>query len=288
MSTPSPRRTAAILVVYSDEFAGPALQRFQALIRRVDRRCQLVVVTNNRHLKVSMPAGVTLLQGNNVLHEFGAWQTGLDHLRRQPDFDGIDAVIFGNDTFCHHRRMGRLETLAFAMGSAKVARSRAAMACGELSTFGEEFTFRDVALRKWICTYLFTLNRDALARLDWKVHASMEEIRSWVPGGIVEDSFYAPHMNVTLREHLVAWLFGRAGMPQWRKGAPLTAANAEAMQAKAFAIISEKILTTSLMKAGVQIVSVFHQPAIYAARWTVFKYEKWRAGKASIAKRMEV
>ncbi|MDB5893960.1 MAG: hypothetical protein JWQ88_1491 [Rhodoferax sp.] len=287
--TSSPyRMTAAILVVYSDEFAGPALARFQAIVQRVDRHARLVVVTNNRQLKLAVPPGVTLLQGNNVLHEFGAWQTGLDHLRAQPDFDGIDAVIFGNDTFCHHRRMGRIEALAFSLGSARVAKARKAMACGELSTFGETFSFRDVALRKWICTYLFTLNRNALTALDWKVHASMEEIMAWVPGGTDEDRFFAPAMDATLREHLVAWLFGRPGMPQWRKGAALTAANAEAMRAKAFAIMSEKILTTSLMKSGVEIVSVFHQPAIYAARWVLFKYEKWRAGRVVSAQRMEV
>jgi hypothetical protein len=171
--------TAGILVVYSEAFADTAIRLFAWMVRRVDREAKIVVLSNNRLLRLKSYEGVTVLETSNHLHEFGAWQTGLDHVRGLPDAHGLQSVIFANDTFCHYRHMGVLEQAAFLQGAVDVARSAAPVACGDLASLPDRaaYNFDGTRMKSWIATYFFALNRRALEGISWRMHPPIEDVR---------------------------------------------------------------------------------------------------------------
>jgi hypothetical protein len=263
-------KTAAILVVYSKAFADTAIQVFLNMIRRIDESAVVIVVNNNELLELDLThvEGLVCLQGSNVLHEFGAWQQGLDRLRVSPGFSELRSVVFANDTFCHYRAMGALEQAAFIDASKRSARASQGIACGEVS-YGPARAFHEflgVQVNRWIATYFFTLNRPALEGISWRIHPDISEVECWAPCGPTEEEFFSPEMDDGLRHRFCAWLFGRGDLPRWRRAAPLNPENRQAMRGKAHAMVCELVLAVTLLKSGSKIKSVFRHPIIYLGR----------------------
>lgn len=260
--------TAAILVVYSEAFADTAIQVFTDLVRRIDPQAQLIVVNNNARLQLKPYDHVRVLSGSNELHEFGAWQTGIDHLRQQAGVAALRTLVLANDTFCHYRAMGALEQGAFVRATRATARTHRAAACGELSYAPNDQAFGILGVRmsRWIATYLFALNRSALEALDWQIHPGLAEVARWAPCGPTEDSFFSQEMEAGLRQRFGGWLFGRDGLPRWRRWAPLSPENHAQMRGKAHAMVCELLLTARLLQRGARLRSMFHLPLIYPLR----------------------
>lgn len=260
--------TAGILVVYSEAFVDTAIHRFTDLVRRIDPTAEVVVVSNNPRLRPAVRPGVTVLPGSNVLHEFGAWQTGLDHLRGLAGAAALRGVVLANDTFCHYRFMGALEQAAFARAARRSLARRTSDANGDLAYLPSRrpYRFDGVELPAWIATYLFTLNRAALDSIGWTLQPPLAQIERWAPCGPREDAFFASDLDADLSHHFQAWLFGRPPLPGWRRCAPLHEGNHALMQDKARMLICEQLLTANLLRQGGRVWSVFDQPAIYLAQ----------------------
>lgn len=253
-------KTAAILVLYTEAFADTAVQVFARMVRRVDAGCRVIIVSNNPWIKLEAAGGVTLLQGDNKLHEFGAWQIGLDHLRSEAAMASLDLVWFANDTFCHYRSMGAMEQAAFVRSARAVARAGGAEACGELalSPWRKRYNFDGVEMDRWIATYLFALNRHALDAIGWCLRPQLEQVERWAPCGPSEAEFFAPEMAPLISKHFCNWLFGPPGKMRWRRAAPLSPANHALMQGKAHALVCEQILSAELVRGHTRLRSVFH------------------------------
>lgn len=269
-------KTAAILVVYSKAFADTAIQVFLTMIRRIDPDAVVIVVNNNELLKLELTPfeGLICLQGDNVLHEFGAWQRGLERLHDLPGFSDLQTLVFANDTFCHYRAMGVLEQAAFVDAAKRAARTSRGVACGEVS-YGPDRAFHEflgARMNRWIATYLFTLNRPALEGIAWKIHPELSDVEHWAPCGLTEEEFFSSEMDDGLRHRFCAWLFGRGDLPRWRRSAPLSAENHTSMKGKAHAMVCELMLAARLMKSGSKIKSVFRQPLIYMLRRLLSRY----------------
>jgi hypothetical protein len=258
-------KTAGILVVYSEAFADTAIRLFARMVRRVDANATVVVVNNNERLRLGSYDGVTVLTSSNFLHEFGAWQNGLDHVRSLSDASALQAVVLANDTFCHYRPMGALEQAAFLQGARSCARTSTPAACGDLAPLPDRqpFQFAGVTMQEWIATYFFTLNRAALEGIGWSLHPAMHEVDGWVPGGLDEAQFFAADLEPRLRQHWSAWLFGSASLPTWRRSQALSPSTQAMMLGKAHALVCEMDLSARLLRCGTKIRSVLHALPIY-------------------------
>ncbi len=260
--------TAGILVVYSEAFADTAIRLFAQMVRRVDPGAAIVVMCNNTALRLKPYEGVTVLQTRNFLHEFGAWQSGLEHVRGLAGAQLLRSVIFANDTFCHYRPMGILEQAAFLQGAVDAARSKLPTACGDLALLPDRasYDYAGTRMTAWIATYFFALNRPALDGIGWRMHPTVEEIRRWVPGGADEAAFFAPDLDSRLQHHFRAWLFGSDEIPTWRRSHPLDADNRAMMTGKADMLICEQDLSARLLRCGTRIRSVLHARWIYVLK----------------------
>ncbi len=260
--------TAGILVVYSEAFADTAIRLFARMVRRVDPNATVVVMCNNRALHLKPYEGVTVLETSNFLHEFGAWQSGLEHVRGLAGAELLQSVVFANDTFCHYRPMGVLEQAAFLQGAVDAARSKVPLACGDLALLPDRAPYDYVGTRmsNWIATYFFALNRSALEGIGWRLHPGVEEIRRLVPGGVDEAAFFAPELDARLRHHFRAWLFGSDAIPTWRRSHPLKPDNCAMMMGKADMLICEQDLSARLLRCGTTIRSVLHTRWIYVLK----------------------
>jgi hypothetical protein len=257
--------TAGILVVYSEAFADTAIRLFAWMVRRVDPGAAIVVMSNNMALQLKNYDGVTVLQTSNFLHEFGAWQSGLDHVRGLPGAQLLQSVIFANDTFCHYRAMGVLEQAAFLQGAVDCARAATPAGCGDLALLPDRsfYNFDGTRMREWIATYFFALNRRALEGIHWRMHPPVEDVRRWVPGGLDEAAFFAADLDQRLRDHFCAWLFGSTEIPTWRRSSSLDEGNREMMVFKAYMLICEQDLSARLLRCGTKLHSVLHARWIY-------------------------
>jgi len=226
-------------------------------------------VNNNPNLLVPVSDDVVLLSGDNILHEFGAWQLGLDYLSGLPDRVNLSCVIFGNDTFCHHRQMGPVEKFSFSRSFAMAKCETRPLASGELASYGGSFVLDGISANGWICTYLFSINGAALDLLNWRIHDAYKEVKKWVPGGNDEASFFRSTMDESLKSHLTGWLFGRPGHPRWYRSESLQESNKNFFTDKALTIMCEKLLTARLMRNNIKIYSVF-APGLIACmrRWS--------------------
>ena len=261
-------KTAAILVVYTEAFADTSIQLFVQMVRRIDAGAAIVVVNNHPSLQCSAVEGVTVLRGHNVLHEFGAWQTGLDHLVATHGRSAWQGMILANDTYCHYRPMGALEQAAFVRGARKALATTQPEAHGELaySPGRRPYVHTGVTTNCWIATYLFVISRAAMDALNWKLHPSLQEVERWAPCGDTEEDFFSAQMDAGLRHHFCAWLFGREQLPRWRRWAPLNAGNHARMQGKAHALVCEQYISLEILRAGGRLRSVFHDPWIQVHR----------------------
>lgn len=236
------------------------------MLRKVDKNGIFIVVNNNPNLVVPVSDDVVLLSGDNILHEFGAWQLGLDYLNGLANRVNLSCVIFGNDTFCHHRQMGAVEKFSFSRSFTMAKREVRPFASGEVTSYGGSFVLDGVSANGWICTYLFSINRAALDLLNWRIHEAYTEVKKWVPGGNDEASFFRSTMDESLKSHLTGWLFGRPGLPRWYRSEPLQESNEKFFCDKALTIMCEKLLTVRLMRSDVNIYSVFEPWLIAGVR----------------------
>lgn len=248
-------RFAGVLVTYSPALAAHAIPRFARLMAALDEKAILLVVNNHPTSQNKTFPSMVNLKGTNRWMEFGGWQEALDAARRIAGPDGLESVVFANDTFCAHRPMGAFEEFAFRQAVRKMMKHSGASAAGQISRTETPFELDGVSMSEWICTYLFALNKRALNAIDWKIHLPDGVPEKWLRGGHIAENFFGPELDAALTAHLRAWLFEPHKPSAWYQAESLTAANAEMFERKARSIIFEKHLSARLMAAGARIFS---------------------------------
>ena len=214
-----------------------------------------------------------MLAGDNALHEFSAWQTGLDHCRAQGLDRDARLHVFANDTFCHHRVFGGFQLWAFRRAFRHLARRRGPGFAGETFALAEPVRLDGQVFPAWVSTYLFAVNRPGLAALGNRIATPRTELDLYVRGGPDEAAFFSDRVPENLRLHLRGWLFEPEIRPRWRRSAALGPGNAAMMAAKARAIISEKLLAARATAGGVTIHGVYR---VFVVR--VVRRLRWMLG----------
>lgn len=215
-----------------------------------------IFVANHETVGVALNAlGVNLgessevLRHNNAGMEFGAYQAGLDRLlgASNPDW-----VLFANDTFATHHSFGAVHRNKLV---AELGRSFDFPAIiGQVVSLPRSYRMEGLRTHRWITTNLFALNRAALRALDGRVYRA--ELESLVTETSHMEKFFAPELDLVLREHLEAWLFRARPGWHWYDSAPLQRANAEKMARKARSILQEKYLAALLEDLGAEFVNL--------------------------------
>lgn len=274
-TTGAPARIVGILVFYSESYRDRALAEFRALLAGFGQPFVLLALSNNPDLDLSGAEGCRVLPGDNAVHEFTAWQAGLDHCRDQGLDRDARLYVLANDTFCHHRSFGGFEAWVFGSAFRRLLRRRAAAFAGETFGLAEPVRVDGRAIPAWVSTYLFALNRAGMERLGWQVAMPRAELDAYVAGGTEAGSFFTDRLSENLRRHLCGWLFEPETRPRWRRSAALDAANAGMMAAKARAIVSEKLLSARAAAAGVRIEGVYRPFRVRLLR----RLRRWRAAR---------
>lgn len=152
-----------ILLVYYEEYYNVSILEFKKLLDCIDSNNCLIVVTNNPALVADVNG---YLLGEDSQSEFSGYDAGLKSIKK---FSSNDYVIFGNDTFCHHRHWSGFERRIFAKSIKNFVAQKNEGIVGEVDSFGQEFNLLDVKGSSWISTYLFCLSPNLLISLNKKI-----------------------------------------------------------------------------------------------------------------------
>jgi hypothetical protein len=218
-----------------------ALQQLELELQRRGARTRCLLVSNNQQLPLGA-TGYDWLKHDNTGMEFGAYQAGLDRITWSEDES--DVVLFVNDTLSTHHVLSRVIRSNLSEGILRIAAlSDTPAICGEVDVSARSFTVRGLKVVRWVSTWAFALNWQALQALAFRVYVA--ELDADIQAEVAPHKFFTPGVDAVLRAHLSAWLFG-AGASGWQHAAPLSAENAESMARKARAIMQEKYLSARL------------------------------------------
>lgn len=189
------------------------------------------------------------LTDDNRQHEFGAYQTGLDHIARAGLLGRSRGVFFLNDTI-GRKDWGVDLCLTYAAFAASLT-GRAPALFGTVDRYGLDVTF-DVAglpLSRWISTCLFFADRNLLQALERRVAydllPELDNRQGGETGAALEACFFEG-LDAVLAERLRAWLF-RGG---WYRSSTLLPENYLFFRAKLRSILNEMYLSALAEKRG--------------------------------------
>lgn len=236
-----------IFVVYSEDYLTQSLLEFNRILKLTARKYRLIVVFNNHNLASKLNAfeishvDFEFVLGSNQLHEFSGWSEGLDFIKEKYINSYKESeYIFCNDTFCQHRTYTFFHRLIFsACCSLSFLSNRPKMA-GEVNSFGKDFEFNHLKFNTWVSSYFFAVNKHAMNLLSFDILPSNQEVSEYLLGGYDEKYFFSDAMDLTLKKHLLHWLFHGG----WYKSQSLSQSNAESLYCKARSIIAEFSLSS--------------------------------------------
>lgn len=249
-----------ILVVYSENYFAEALIEFHKILKLTSSQYKLIVVINNtvlaekyktfpvQHIKFEV------VFGSNIFHEFSGWQEGLDFIKNNhSDLYNESGYIFANDTLCKHRKYTPLHPLLFAICSYSVLISSKPKMAGQCLSESEEIDFNDVRFNIFIATYFFTLNRQAIKLMDYKVMPTQELINQYLVGGHCEESFFTEKLSMVLKNRQLNILFN--GL--WYKSEKLNQNNKEFLYCKARSNLAEMYLSSKAHSNKIKFIDTY-------------------------------
>lgn len=235
-----------------------------------------VAISNGSELQLKhlLPSSFSaqLCVHSNEGAEFGAYHAGLQHalstVHKRPRW-----VIFVNDTLGNHATLTPIALRRFRDEIIDKPDSACPIAIGK-----QDFTVRSFAINglrghRWIRTHIFALNAAAIEALGHRMR--FKELDSLIPGGSVEDKFFDPAVDPTLRERLRQWLFADRGPMRWYGACPLDEASAQRMTRKARSILHEMYLSLILEHQSCIFIDVSNlrgiDRAVSAAQERIFE-----------------
>lgn len=218
-----------------------ALQQLELELQQRGARTRCLLVSNNQQLMLD-GTGYPWVRHDNSGMEFGAYQAGLDRIAWADD--GCDVVLFVNDTLSTHHVLSSVIRSNLSESICRIAALADTPAiCGEVDVSARSFAVRGLKVVRWVSTWAFALNWQALKALTFRVY--VPELDADIQADSSPDKFFTPGVDPVLRAHLSGWLFA-AGASGWQHAAPLTSDNAASMARKARAIMQEKYLSARL------------------------------------------
>lgn len=244
--------TVMICVLYYPAYAQSAFAYTRYLLKKAKARKVVFVINGNLladsdidpELVASGRAEV--IRHDNVGLEFGAYQRGLDHVRKE-DFD---SVIFYNDTIGRHDPFGSVYLLRFAEEIANGLGNKRAI--GQIDSRERRVSIANISGNRWLRTNFLGIDRQALDLLDFRIFRP--DISELVVGSPEMETFFHQDLDETLRNDLSTWLFGGDGL-SWYGARPLTKDNCQKMALKARSILQEWFLSLRLDDYKVAIAS---------------------------------
>ena len=243
-------RVGVVSVHYYPRYLDASLRAATSLARSAGAEA-FVAVSNHEEVAERLPAIARNVDLPRVVHlahdntglEFGAYQAGVQRLSTL----GLDWALIVNDTFSVHRPFSAAHRRRLIDPLAHTG-TEEPLAAGEVEAHGRSFVLFGCRTHRWISTSVFALNHAALQCLGWRLYRP--EVDALVFGGADEDRFFAPLLDPVLARHIRAWLMVPAGPGTWYAAAPLSAATAPRLTAKARAILQEMYLSAALEQAS--------------------------------------
>lgn len=236
-----------ILVVYSEDYLTQSLLEFNRILKLTARKYRLIVVLNNHNLANKLNSieishiDFDFVLGSNRLHEFSGWSEGLDFIKEKYVNSYKESeYIFCNDTFCQHRTYTFFHRLIFSACCSLSFLSNKPSIAGEVNSFGKDFEFNHLKFNTWVSSYFFAVNKHAMNLLNFDILPSNQVVNDYLIGGYDEKHFFSDAMDLTLKKHLLSWLFYGG----WYKSQALSQRNAESLYCKARSIIAEFSLSS--------------------------------------------
>lgn len=247
-------RVVGILLVYYPEYLDSAIRNFNRFLKSLSPNLDLVLVNNGSSI-ISNEVDITaIIQGNNYLREFSAWDTGLKYCEENGLLKSCDLLVFANDTFCHHNKFGPFTRFAFKKIFKNIMDNpdQAAMA-GEKFRLSLPYTLNGLTSESWISTYLFAFNRSAF-----------KEIKTLIPATPIEDFYlsgkndikFSNLMSENLQKHIEKWLSG-SGVTTWRGVEKTEESGIDNLPGKVNSIICEKHLSAFAKANDINLIDVF-------------------------------
>ena len=245
-----------ILVVYTLENVSKSI----AIIEEIGTSSKILVV-NNTSILNSLRSDIRLrdwiiLSGSNSNAEFSGWQEGLNYILEQSLVH--DCIIFANDTVNVHRCFTKFRLLLFCY---QIARNSNAYIGTLLNIQNRKFFFLDgtqnenkFPINNYISTYLFSLDKLALAKLNYQLDYS-NQLKSHINDySTSEQDFFADTISFSLRTRLVDWLFSGTG---WYKGGKFTEQKRDMFRRKAICILNEFYLAHHSYQLNIHLKDIF-------------------------------
>ena len=192
-----------------------------------------------------------LILGSNKSAEFSAWQEGLDYLIDKEDFARF---VFCNDTVCTHRKFSIVRYFCFSLSCLQNPNSATGFTnCSRipLELYGLTFS-------SWISTYFFSIPRDGLNRLKFRINDS-QNLEGYISSSYSGTYFFKNSLNDNLNKHITAWLFNGG----WYKSAELSNSNFEGMKLKAICILNEKSLSVRMRLSNIIYIDPFKRSSYF-------------------------
>ncbi|MBX9676895.1 MAG: hypothetical protein K2V71_09875 [Methylotenera sp.] len=249
-----------ILVVYSEDYLTRSLLEFNKILKLTARKYKLIVVLNNHSLPNKLSCieashiDFEFVLGTNRLHEFSGWSEGLDFIKEKyVDYYKESEYVFCNDTFCQHRTYTIFHRFIFSACCSLSFISNRPKIAGEVNSFGKDFEFNHLKFNTWVSSYFFAVNKHAMNLLRFDILPSNQLVSDYLLGGHDEKYFFSDVMDLTLKKHLLHWLFHGG----WYKSESLSQSNAESLYYKARSIIAEFSLSSKAHANKIDFVDTY-------------------------------
>lgn len=245
---------ACVFVRYTGHYNKRASALISLLLFLLPMKTKLVVVDTFESLPEA-PKGSVHLRNDNQLHEFGAWQQGVDFLETDSEFENA-ALLLVNDTFCHHHDFGFWTFFAVALSCIQVSYGDSPRVSGFISTSSDKIFINNTAFQYWISTYLFAVSASALTELRRRIVPVNFDENEFLceldsePLGLINND-----QHRTLKDKIESWLtLSGSSTPKWRRAEVLTRETHPRLRCKARSIILEFLFQSRCMSGSIEIL----------------------------------
>jgi hypothetical protein len=243
-----------VVVIYYAAYLARIVKVAAALIDTQSVGTLRVVINNpaidelvvKQHF-ASLPVPAHVLRHDNTGLEFGAYQLGLDDLRRTHADDL--PCLFANDTVGTHYPITTFYLRKFSSAAQEHLGSNAIV--GLVDSAPRRLELCGLHTSRWVRSNLFVMDRHALESIHNQMYVA--RLDACINDSPKEEDFFADSIGPSLRSHLSRWLF--SGSPDaWYKSEPLSLDNHRRMAAKARSILQELFLSMRLEGAATALI----------------------------------
>ena len=189
-----------ILVIYYEDKFERAIEEFNQLISKINSEYEILIISNNPKIGTSR---FKCIEGNDKTSEFSGWQEGLKSIKSIKD---DDLVIFGNDTFCTHRKWSDFEKNCFIKIFEKCKERSTPCFAGEIDSVKHSMKILGYVFSSWVSSYLFSMNGHLLKKIGYKIHLDPSISKRVFSDVSNRKINWSEDIDFALRKQLENWL----------------------------------------------------------------------------------